>query len=114
MVPLTHFAPWVWGWIAASTLAAGELPRGSAVLGATALVIMLLTRHAMFGVLGFSRVAALFTQPLEVVVWLWIFLRSTWKVGVRRRLLWRGRDYPAKVSAFGDFPGLTREAKGGE
>jgi chlorobactene glucosyltransferase len=108
MVPVTHLGPWVWGGMVASALVTGELPRGSALFGATALVIMLLTRHAMFGMLGFSRLAALFTQPLEVVVWLWIFLRSTWKVGVRGRLHWRGRDYPAKLTAFGDFSNIRR------
>jgi hypothetical protein len=73
---------------------------------------MLLTRHALFGLLGFSRLAALFTQPLEVVVWLWIFLRSTWRTGVLGRLHWRGRDYPASVTAFGDFSGIKPEARG--
>lgn len=106
VIPVSHLGPWVWGAIVASTLAGGELPRGSAVVGATALAIMLLTRHALFGVLGFSRLSALFTQPLEVLVWLWIFLRSTWKVGVLGRLHWRGREYPAKVTAFGHYEGI--------
>ncbi|MGK2859300.1 MAG: glycosyltransferase [Thermoanaerobaculia bacterium] len=107
-VPLTHLAPWVWTWLVVTSLAAGLLPPGSAVLGATALALILLTRLALFGALGFSRAAALLTQPLEVLVWQWIFLRSTWRLGVRRRLHWRGRDYPATVTAFGHAAGIER------
>jgi chlorobactene glucosyltransferase len=113
MIPVTHLGPWIWGAIAVARLTAGELPRGSELFGATALVLLLLTRHALFGMLGFSRLAALFTQPVEVIVWLWIFLRSTWSVGVLGRLHWRGRDYPVTLSAFGDFEGIRREARGG-
>lgn len=108
IIPITHLLPWVWGGIVISSVVAGHLPRGSAVLGGTALVLLLLTRHALFGVLGFSRLAALGGQPLEVIVWLWIFARSTWKVGVMGRLHWRGRDYPARVTAFGNFDGVVK------
>lgn len=112
IVPLTHLAPWFWAGLAVSSLAAGTLPRGSAVLGATALALILLTRLALFGALGFSRASALLMQPLEVLVWHWIFLRSTWRLGVMRRLHWRGRDYPASVSAFGDTGGIERRPAG--
>ena len=112
IVPLTHLAPWFWTGLAVSSLAAGTLPRGSAVLGATALALMLLTRLAMFGALGFSRASALLMQPLEVLVWQWIFIRSTWRLGVLRRLHWRGRDYPASVTAFGDASGVERRPAG--
>ena len=32
---------------------------------------------------------------------LWIFLRSIWLTGIRRKLLWRGRTYDARQTRFG-------------
>ena len=108
ILPATHLAPWFWAWTVAASLLSAQLPRGSAVLGATALALILLTRLALFGALGYSRAAALLAQPLEVLAWLWIFLRSAWFVGVLRRLHWRGRAYPSIVTAFGNSSGIDR------
>lgn len=44
---------------------------------------------------------ALFGHPPMIVIWTWIFARSMWMTGVRRKLQWRGRAYTTTWSRFG-------------
>jgi chlorobactene glucosyltransferase len=44
---------------------------------------------------------AIVTHPLMLAVWSWIFIRSAWMTGVRRRVEWRGRTYDKGWSRFG-------------
>lgn len=44
---------------------------------------------------------ALLGAPLMSVVWVAVMALSIWRVGVRRRLEWRGRGYDARQARFG-------------
>jgi len=58
-----------------------------------AVVMITLTRLVVFGSLRYRLDSALFAAPLMALFWMFIFLRSAWKTGVRRQLEWRGRIY---------------------
>jgi hypothetical protein len=104
---VVHFSPWIFAAQFATAATAGSAIPRSAALGGAALIFLLATRLSLFGALGYNMAVALLMQPFEVVVWYWIFFRSTWRLGVRRRLHWRGRQYPGKVTAFGDAEGIS-------
>lgn len=95
---VVHLVPWVLaacgalGWIGG---------RESAIALAT-LGTILLTRSLLYSVLGFSQVAALLFHPLEIVLSLYVFARSTIVVGILRSVSWRGRGYPERITTFGE------------
>ncbi len=64
-------------------------------------VVITLTRLTLFRSLRYRLDNALLLHPVMCVIWLWIFVRSTWLTGVRRKLLWRGRTYDARHTRFG-------------
>ncbi len=64
-------------------------------------VVITATRLILFRSLRYRLDNALLLHPLMCTIWLWIFLRSTWLTGVRRKLLWRGRTYDARQTRFG-------------
>ncbi len=81
------------------------LPYGLAVAGdrismATVAVITV-TRLILFRSLRYRLDNALLLHPVMVSIWTWIFVRSLWITGIRRRLLWRGRTYDARQTRFG-------------
>jgi cellulose synthase/poly-beta-1,6-N-acetylglucosamine synthase-like glycosyltransferase len=65
------------------------------------IVIISLTRVILFRSLRYRLDAALFLHPIMAAIWTWIFLRSIWLTGIRRKLLWRGRTYDARRTRFG-------------
>jgi chlorobactene glucosyltransferase len=66
-----------------------------------AIVIISLTRVILFRSLRYRLDAALFLHPVMATIWTWIFIRSIWVTGIRRKLLWRGRTYDARRTRFG-------------
>jgi glycosyltransferase involved in cell wall biosynthesis len=64
-------------------------------------VLATLTRIILFSSLGYRLDNAIFGNPLMILLWTWILLRSTWITGVRRQLHWRGRTYDASRTRFG-------------
>jgi glycosyltransferase involved in cell wall biosynthesis len=64
-------------------------------------IIITITRVILFRALRFRLDAALFLHPIMAAIWTWIFLRSIWLTGIRRKLLWRGRTYDARRTRFG-------------
>jgi len=73
----------------------------AASIGAATIAIVLLTRLLVLREFGGRIDNALLGLPLMLFGWLWIGLRSTWRVGVRGRLEWRGREYDAGDAKFG-------------
>jgi chlorobactene glucosyltransferase len=65
------------------------------------IVIISITRLILFRSLRYRLDAALFLHPIMAAIWTWIFLRSIWLTGIRRKLLWRGRTYDARRTRFG-------------
>jgi chlorobactene glucosyltransferase len=62
--------------------------------------LIIVIRLALFASLGYGLVNAALCHPLTVAFWSWIFLRSIWKTGVRKEMLWRGRSYGSSWSRF--------------
>jgi len=81
------------------------LPYGLAVAGdriaMAAVALITVTRLTLFRFLRYRLDNALLLHPVMVSIWTWIFLRSMWLTGIRRRLLWRGRTYDAGQTRFG-------------
>ena len=73
---------------------------GDAAAIATVILISV-TRVILFTSLGYRLDNALFGNPLMVLLWMWILIRSTWITGIRRQLHWRGRTYDASRTRFG-------------
>ena len=69
--------------------------------GVATVVIISITRLILFRSLRYRLDSALFLHPVMVAIWIWIFLRSMWLTGIRRKLLWRGRTYDARATRFG-------------
>src|SRR3954451_6726079 len=65
------------------------------------IVIISVTRVILFRSLRYRLDAALFLHPVMASIWTWIFIRSIWVTGIRRKLLWRGRTYDARRTRFG-------------
>jgi hypothetical protein len=63
--------------------------------------IITATRVMLFRSLRYPLSYALLAHPLMVLFWSYIFLRSMWLTGVRKRLVWRGRSYDAARTRFG-------------
>jgi chlorobactene glucosyltransferase len=73
---------------------------GDVVAIATVIVIAI-ARLVLFVPLGYRIDNAIFGNPLMVLLWLYILVRSTWITGIRRQLHWRGRMYDAGRTRFG-------------
>lgn len=84
---VVHVLPYAWA-------ATGEL------LSIATVVIITLTRIILFAALRYPLHYAVWAHPLMILVWTWIWLRSMWMTGVRRRLIWRGRSYDARQTRF--------------
>jgi chlorobactene glucosyltransferase len=67
--------------------------------------LILLTRVVLFTALRYPLWSAILLHPFQVVIWVWIMLRSTWVVGIRGELNWRGRKYDPARTRFGADPG---------
>jgi glycosyltransferase involved in cell wall biosynthesis len=65
------------------------------------IVVISITRVILFRALHYRLDAAIFLHPVMAAIWTWIFLRSMWLTGIRRKLLWRGRTYDARRTRFG-------------
>jgi glycosyltransferase involved in cell wall biosynthesis len=65
------------------------------------IIIISLTRLILFRALRYRLDAAVFLHPVMAAIWTWIFVRSIWLTGIRRKLLWRGRTYDARATRFG-------------
>jgi hypothetical protein len=81
---LVHLAPHV-------VAVAGPAALQPWALGAVGLIA--LNRVILFGALGYRLDMALVGEVPMTLGWMAILARSTWQVGVRRRLVWRGRRY---------------------
>ena len=81
------------------------LPYVFAVMGnrlaMATVAVLTLTRVILFSALRYRLDNAILGHPLMVLVWSYIFVRSTWITGVRRQLHWRGRRYDASRTRFG-------------
>jgi glycosyltransferase involved in cell wall biosynthesis len=64
-------------------------------------IIISVTRLILFRALRYRLDAAIFLHPVMAAIWTWIFMRSIWLTGIRRKLLWRGRTYDARETRFG-------------
>lgn len=73
---------------------------GDAISIAT-VAVMSLARVILFSSLRYRLDNAIFGNVPMVAIWTYILLRSTWRTGVRRQLLWRGRTYDAGRTRFG-------------
>lgn len=87
------------------TLFVHVLPYVLALLGdpmalATVAVITLV-RLILFTSLGYRLDNAILGDVPMVLLWCLISLRSAWVTGIRRRLLWRGRQYDSSQTRFG-------------
>jgi glycosyltransferase involved in cell wall biosynthesis len=65
------------------------------------IVVISVTRVILFRALRYRLDAAIFLHPVMAAIWIWIFFRSMWLTGIRRKLLWRGRTYDARRTRFG-------------
>lgn len=65
------------------------------------IVIISLTRFVLFRALRYRLDAAIFLHPVMAAIWTWIFIRSIWLTGIRRKVIWRGRTYDARHTRFG-------------
>jgi chlorobactene glucosyltransferase len=65
------------------------------------IIIISLTRLILFRALRYRLDAAIFLHPVMAAIWTWIFLRSIWLTGIRRKVIWRGRTYDARHTRFG-------------
>ncbi len=100
LMATVHLAPWV---VAIGGLA-GVFERGALVAALATLGTIMASRLALYRTFGFSLLAAALLQPLEIGLFLFIFARSTLVVGILGRATWRGREYPARVTTFGEWP----------
>lgn len=78
------------------------------------IVLILASRVVLFGALRYPLWSALLLHPLSTIGWIWITIRSTWMVGIRGQLQWRGRTYdPARTrfGADGEFLAETKPQK---
>lgn len=66
-----------------------------------ALALILISRIVFFAFLGYPMWNAILLHPLMTIGWIWITIRSTWVVGIRRELPWRGRTYDPARTRFG-------------
>lgn len=98
---LFHLAPYVWTAAALTELLRGATPSRAAILGALSLGLIHFSRLLVYIRFRYGIANALFAHALMVVLWVWVALRSTWRVGVRRQLGWRGRTYDARIKRFG-------------
>lgn len=64
--------------------------------------VILLSRLVLYAKLRYGIANALLGHIPMLVIWGWITARSIWFTGVRRQLHWRGRDYDAGSTRFGD------------
>ncbi len=64
-------------------------------------VLIVVSRVILFGALRYPLWSALLLHPLTAIGWIWITIRSTWVVGVRGQLPWRGRTYDPARTRFG-------------
>ena len=65
------------------------------------IVIISITRLVLFRSLRYRLDAAVFLHPVMAAIWTWIFVRSIWLTGIRRKVIWRGRTYDARHTRFG-------------
>ncbi|HKO54794.1 MAG TPA: glycosyltransferase family 2 protein [Thermoanaerobaculia bacterium] len=70
-------------------------------LAIASVAIITLIRLILFRSLRYRLDNALLGHPLMIAFWSWVFLRSIWYTGIRRRLDWRGRTYDARQTRFG-------------
>jgi glycosyltransferase involved in cell wall biosynthesis len=70
-------------------------------LAIAAVALIILTRVIFFTGLGYPLWSALLLHPLTAIGWMWITIRSTWVVGIRGQLPWRGRTYDPDRTRFG-------------
>jgi glycosyltransferase involved in cell wall biosynthesis len=64
-------------------------------------IIISVTRVILFRALRYRLDAAIFLHPVMAAIWTWIFIRSIWLTGIRRKVIWRGRTYDARHTRFG-------------
>ena len=76
------------------------LAAGGELLSIVTVGIITLTRVVLFLSLRYPLHFAIWAHPLMILVWSWIWIRSAWMTGVRRRLAWRGRSYDAGGTRF--------------
>lgn len=78
------------------------LALGGSALAIASVVLLTVTRVLIFRSVGMRLDSALFLQPLMLLFWAYIFLRSIWITGIRRQLPWRGRVYDSsRTTRFG-------------
>lgn len=98
LLATVHLVPWI---VSIGGLF-GAFGASEVIASATTLAVIFLTRLVLYASLGFSLAAALLVHPLEIVLSLFVFARSTFVVGVRRSVTWRGRGYPERITTFGE------------
>lgn len=100
LLSVVNLAPW----IVAIGGAAGAFGQKETGIALATLGTIVAIRLVLYRALGFSLLAAIVLHPLETTLALFIFLRSTWVVEIRRNPTWRGRGYPERITTFGEWP----------
>jgi len=95
---VVHLLPWA---VAVAGIV-GVIGNPETAVAVITLGMVVLTRVFLYSALGFSVVSAALLHPLEALVVLFVFIRSTILVGVRRNIRWRGRRYPDRITTFGE------------
>ena len=70
-------------------------------LGLITVATILATRVVLFAAFRYPLWNALLMQPVMIVLWSWIVVRSIWFSGFRRKVRWRGRTYDTAQTRFG-------------
>jgi chlorobactene glucosyltransferase len=94
MLLVVHLMPYVWltQWL----INGATFQPVAAALGAAIVPLMVVTRLLLFASLQYDLRFALFAHPLMALVWGFIIARSTWLAGIRKRIVWRGREYDSR------------------
>jgi chlorobactene glucosyltransferase len=96
-----HLGPYLGLLEAAWRFAHGAPARPVDLLWIASVLLIATGRVILFRSLRYPLVNALFGYPFTVLIWIWILLRSTWLVGIRGTLAWRGRSYDSDDTRFG-------------
>jgi chlorobactene glucosyltransferase len=70
-------------------------------LGCATVGLITIARVILFAALRYRLDNAMFLHPVMIALGLYVYFRSAWRTGVRRKVTWRGRTYDAADTRFG-------------
>src|SRR5687768_1778736 len=71
------------------------------LLSVLTVALITMTRLILFASLRYPLHYAVWAHPFMILFWTWLWIRSMWITGIRRRLAWRGRTYDPDRTHFG-------------